>query len=303
MKVLVLLCFVGLSSALWSRKKQMEVSGCLKCDNQPIPYVKVHLYDNRWIGRGRRLATSRTGVNGCFRMSGKGRKAYVSVEYQYSGTYGNMEVENSLGWNRRDKTSTRKAQSNINYGVVNFSGTNCKTYNVFYTALVNYKQRTSMALPYKTLNVKTNYWLHGGTPYALLSQVRIPRNYRHIDVSMALHELAHTLRHSLDGNMAHFLYDVMRYRYMRSHTCSTRSNHGYAFNEGWAEFWAGDCNGVYGASPADYSVEGNVAKALRRLMNRCNSSYRNFVLVLKSTKVHSFGDFNKGHERLFRCRL
>ena len=34
---------------------------------------------------------------------------------------------------------------------------------------------------------------------------------------------------------------LSRYVYIGSHDCGTQSNSGFAFNEGWAEFWAGEC--------------------------------------------------------------
>jgi hypothetical protein len=58
--------------------------------------------------------------------------------------------------------------------------------------------------------------------------------------SVAQHEFAHTVRHALDGDTAHFLLDSGRFWYLRSHSGSSceQTNHGFAFNEGWAEYWA-----------------------------------------------------------------
>ena len=67
-------------------------------------------------------------------------------------------------------------------------------------------------------------------------------------------------------------YDAARFWYMRNYHCGTKTNDGCAFNEGWAEFWAGECHGTYGSKLTDYQCEGNVAKALRRLKSACKSS-------------------------------
>ena len=149
---------------------------------------------------------------------------------------------------------------------------------------------------------------HGGTPYATTNVVRIPRGYsiNNIDVETAKHELAHTVRHSLDGSMFHFLQDALRYWYMRQHTCSTVSNYAYAFNEGWAEYWAGSCRrSLYGGSKTNFKIEGNVANALRELQSKCSSTFRQMVQVLQDNrgKVHSFASFNSLHYAKYKCKL
>ena len=100
-----------------------------------------------------------------------------------------------------------------------------------------------------------------------------------------------------DGSLAHFLRDVVRFGYLRSHTCSTTSNLGYAFNEGFAEFWADECRypSSFGSSPTDYTIEGNVANALRNLKRSCGLSDRQMVDVLRrnAQRIHSFQDFQR----------
>ena len=111
------------------------------------------------------------------------------------------------------------------------------------------------------------------------------------------------LSHLQDGNLAHFLYDVARFVYTRNHRCSLRTNNGFAFNEGWAEFWAGSCSGTYGSSATDYRYEGNVAKALRALQAGCGTSDRNMVEVLRRNrgKIHSYVQYRNAHQRLYNC--
>ena len=54
------------------------------------------------------------------------------------------------------------------------------------------------------------------------------------------HEFGHVIRHGFDGDFGHFLSDVATYNYLRNHAPCDHTNGGYAFNEGWAEFWAPD---------------------------------------------------------------
>ena len=91
---------------------------------------------------------------------------------------------------------------------------------------------------------------------------------------------------------------------MQHHSCGKRTNNGFAFNEGWAEFWAGSCYGSYGSSPTNYKYEGNVAKALRALKGRCRASYNQMVEVLARNRggIHSFANYHVAFARIYGCR-
>lgn len=194
-----------------------------------------------------------------------------------------------------------------NFGNINFNNIHCKSYIKFYNALKDYRNRAGINLPIKTLHIQTGAVLHGGSAYALINTVKIPKSYSlgKITDELAKHEVAHIARHSMDGDFAHFMYDVGRFWYMRNHNCGTQSNDGYAFNEGWAEFWASECNGTYGSKRTDYQYEGNVAKALRRLKSACKSSDSRFITLLKSNKgkIHSFSAFNQKHQSRYECSI
>ena len=84
------------------------------------------------------------------------------------------------------------------------------------------------------------------------------------------------------------------------HSCKKRTNYGFAFNEGWAEFWAESCLGYHST---DYKVEGNVASALDRLRRRCRSSYGRMVNVLRRNRgrIHNYPQYAYAHKRLYGC--
>lgn len=118
------------------------------------------------------------------------------------------------------------------------------------------------------------------------------------------HELAHVVRRILDGSFVHFVRDVVKYVYTRNQNCKTRSNEGYAFNEGWAEYWAGECLWPWQRvrPDASYDVEGNVAHALRELQADCGSSDAQMVATLKKRRaVPSFGELDARHRALNNC--
>ena len=97
---------------------------------------------------------------------------------------------------------------------------------------------------------------------------------------------------------------MVKYTYTQHHRCGQVTNEGFAFNEGWASFWAGGCLGShYGSTTKDYTIEGNVAKLIRVLMLRCGSTYRQLVEVLEKNKggIHSYKEYATAHNDLHSC--
>lgn len=146
------------------------------------------------------------------------------------------------------------------------------------------------------------YWsgVWAGTPWSNLDTTHWPRHYPTAGGSVNMHEFGHTIRHSLDGNGAHFAGDVIRFAYARSHSNCDDTNPGFAFNEGWAEYWADDvgaCN-----KPLNMEVEGDVANALSQV-SKCleGGGPAGLLQVLKKNpgKIHSFPEFAKCYEQIF----
>ncbi len=117
------------------------------------------------------------------------------------------------------------------------------------------------------------------------------------DDTITRHEFGHVIRHGYDGDATHFFGDVAEHTYLRSHHSCLKSGRGYAFNEGWAEYWAHDYSpapNCEGRAADDYEVEGNVAAALADLEARCYGGDRTrMVDVLRSNRgtIHSFEEF------------
>ena len=308
--------FLGTEAWLFKTKNHaVTATGCVRCYNDPMPYVKIKLMDKDSLFDDH-MGTARANSNGCFTVHGSGRdgltgtpEPFIRVEYEYSGYYGKMEVEYIVfGKNRHGKTSHRSYSRNVNFGTFRFSSIHCKAYVLFYNAMKDFKSRSGETLPGGYLHVRTGVLIHGGTPYATTNIVRIPNSYSasQLTYATAKHELAHIFRHRYDGNGAHFSWDAVRFWYMRSHTCATNSNYGYAFNEGWAEYWARTClASSYGGSATNYKIEGNVANGLRRLSARCPNTRNDarFVQVLKRNRgnIHSFHSFNYRFKQLYNC--
>jgi hypothetical protein len=115
------------------------------------------------------------------------------------------------------------------------------------------------------------------------------------DDTITRHEFGHVIRHGFDGDFGHFLGDVLTYNYLQNHETCNHTNGGFAFNEGWAEFWAEDFAPAPDCGrPGDMETEGNVAAALQELMLNCAGGKRKLMvetLQRNPGTIHSFAQF------------
>jgi hypothetical protein len=118
------------------------------------------------------------------------------------------------------------------------------------------------------------------------------------DASITHHEFGHVIRHGFDGDLGHFLGDVVTYNYLQNHEPCNHTNAGFAFNEGWAEYWAGDYSPAPDCGrPGDMETEGNVGAALTVLAHECAGDQRKIMVEnLRNNPgtIHSFAEF-KSH--------
>lgn len=117
------------------------------------------------------------------------------------------------------------------------------------------------------------------------------------------HEFGHTIRQSVDGDYNHFINDVITYDYGHSHYYCDLYNHGFAFNEGWAEYWSKEPNyvNVCHTSRTQMGVEGVVATDLA-IIERCTGVGRQgmfSVLQQGQNIVHSDLDFRNRFRQRF----
>lgn len=182
-----------------------------------------------------------------------------------------------------------------------WASTSCAVFRGMRAAYADYVGWTGERPPFGTLTVKAESLVAGsvpiGVPFTLHTVVHWPAaeptGPAAGDVSTAFHEFGHSIRHALDGGMAHFLFDVDRYQYYQHHDRCQPTNLGFAFNEGWARYWARDVTGC--PNRTDLSVEGNVAAALAKLDRECVRVTRGTLVdVLRRNRwrIHSFADLS-----------
>lgn len=127
------------------------------------------------------------------------------------------------------------------------------------------------------------------------------------DYSVNFHEFGHAIRHSFDGDINHFNWDNTRFYYGREHGLCDSKNFGFAFNEGWAEFWAQEPL-FYAPCPSgilDFETELNVAFDLTSLMLCTGRTRREMVELLGSRQdfIHSDNDFREQFKIRFATDL
>ncbi len=184
----------------------------------------------------------------------------------------------------------------------------CAIWQGAHDAYTNYRQVVGSNPP------SANYLIDAefpccGTPFTTRDTTRWPAGYRTGSgstdpggpFSVSFHEFAHSVRHTLDGNFGHFLLDVGRFGYARNHSPCLVTNAGFAFNEGWAEYWARTPQTC--ADPTNMSQEGNVAAALTSL-ERCVDR-PSMVSVLRQSPgaIHSFSEFQARFFQIFGRRV
>src|SRR6185369_9205652 len=74
-----------------------------------------------------------------------------------------------------------------------------------------------------------------GSPFTTWDTIHWPGVKK--DFGAFYHEFGHRLRHAIDGDVAHFNNDLVWYRYGRHHERDEDTNLGFAFNEGWANYF------------------------------------------------------------------
>jgi hypothetical protein len=177
------------------------------------------------------------------------------------------------------------------------SGTpKCAVWQGAHNAYANYRQVIGGAPPAGHFSISADFPCCA-MPFTTLDTghwpIDYPTGYRSDPeggFSTVFQEFAESVRHSLDGNSTHYLFDAVRFAYTRSHSLCTNTNQGFAFDAGWGEYWAHRLATCVN-NPSDYTYEGNVATALDNL-EKC-SSRPLMVRVLRENPVdiHSFDEF------------
>lgn len=288
--------------------------GQFQCDDRgaisPLAGMNVELWERgspdflpvEWVGH--RVDQDFTAADGSFAMT---------TEDNDDNYFVRMALRDGFGVHLRDfwgindwSVDTEQKRNNVpvqDYGGLLFStpgqSHKCAIWSAVHSAYQTYREEIGAELPWRGVEIQADA-VTAGTPFTPGTSILWPGGFKvghgeGGDDSIARHEFGHVIRHGLDGDFGHFLGDVAAYNYAQNHEPCNHTNGGYAFNEGWAEFWAGD---YYGAPdcgrPGDMETEGNVAAALQELMDNCAGGQRKLMvetLQRNPLAIHSFDQF------------
>jgi CARDB len=297
----------------------MTLKGRFTCnDGQPLAETRVELMHTKTrllpeIWPNQTVAgAGRTGPNGEWEWRVRGGETNWRVRA--------VLVNNDVGvknfpttWHHyHDTLRTQNNRPLADYGTQVVPGAECRLWAAFKSAADGYRADTGTSNPAGKVLVLDNAPT-SGVPFTPYTDVFWPGNYapiRNIGTaaapvmrSVAQHEFAHSFRHQLDGDKAHFTFDSARFWYLRSHssTSCASTNHGFAFNEGWAEYWADEVPATPCTNSQDFSIERNVGFELKRLQSACAGVTRGRmvqVLAENRGRIHSMSDFSNA----LRCQ-
>ena len=172
----------------------------------------------------------------------------------------------------------------------------CAIWQGAHNAYGDYRQLIGSRPPATTYSISADFPCCG-TPFTTTDTTRWPSGYQtgrgsadpDAGFSVNFHEFAHSVRHSFDGGFGHFLGDALRYQYPQNHSACKLTNEGFAFNEGWSEYWAhtlATCG-----DGTNFAQEGNVATALDGLEKCANRPTMVRVLRENQGAIHSYAEF------------
>jgi hypothetical protein len=126
---------------------------------------------------------------------------------------------------------------------------------------------------------------------------------------VTMHEFSHVFRDVLDGSESHWHWDNILYVYGRTHgSCiapvTGSANAGFAFHEGWAEFWSNDTTCCRG-DESNQNIEGTVAHDLENLAGKLpgnvSDQRKGMLQVMKRGQnlIHSDEEFRREYALQF----
>ena len=290
-----------------SASVSFEVKGQWLCNNHgtvsPLVGARVELWKSNTLWFDDNLGATHTSTTGSYSF---GVRANDNFDL-YAKVVMNDDEGVHLGewysfsdWDTETET-TGSHPGLINLGTYEISkdsgaGTpKCAVFQGAHDAYQNYKQVIGSPPPDSSYLINADFPCCG-VPFTTLDRTQWPggyetgyRNDPDGGYSVNFHEFAHSVRHSFDGSFLHFLADAASYGYVKNHELCLLSNEGFAFNEGWAEFWAhtpATCG-----DGTNFNQEGNVATALTGLEKCANRTTMVRVLRESPGTIHSYDEF------------
>lgn len=297
-------------------------SGRFACDDRGsevgMPGARVEIWGQGPIGlwpelAGEVLARGFTDEEGGFSLAGPARDGRVFARVLYHDAFDvSLNDWASPGDRTNDSDRIEARNGDVDFRQITLRADDgatgsprCAVFRGVHKARLAWQQEIGTDVPNHAREIGWNYPNAGtfdpgrGRPFTAGTGIKwpdtAPVGMGNGDFSTALHEFGHSIRHGFDGDIFHFLDDAfLRFSYLQFHEPCSRYNEGFGFNEGWANYWAGEWAEVTCYAADDYAVEGRVARALKLLELRCAGGDRRLMVdVLRRNpgRIHSFAEF------------
>jgi hypothetical protein len=296
-----------------------QVKGTWTCRGEstvaPIAGARVELYRSRSYWPDARMRVEHTAADGSFEFfvsADSNSTFYVNLELIGGG----VDLENwysPFNWST-ETGSVKRASGLVDLGTWEIARSDgasgspkCQIWQGAHDAYADFRAVVGTLPPSGDYGIEADYPCCG-VPFTTTDTTRWPAGYSTgTGNATSFHEFAHSMRHSFDGGFPHFLFDAARFQYPQFHEPCKVTNQGFAFNEGWAEYWARTPQTC--GDGTNFSQEGNVAAALTGLEG-CTSRAQ-MVRVLRENPtgltadsgIHSFSQFRSRFFELYGQRV
>ena len=315
----VLLAIVGLAALYGALPTQAAAgqhtaySGQYLCNDrgvvEPLGGMNVELWKRGWDWlpvelSGSQVAHGFTAPDGSFKLVSPTDDDNYFVRMVLRDAH-HVHLKDFVGINdwSVDTAETHNDQPVRNYGGIEFvnagQSPKCAIWAGVHAANDAFLHEVGTELPSHGVEIDADA-VTAGVPFSPFTSIwwpgGFPVGYRGGgDSSITWHEYGHVVRAGFDGDLGHFLGDVVTHNYLQTHETCNHTGLGFAFNEGWAEYWAQDFAPAPDCGrPGDMETEGNVAAALTELANNCAEGQRKLMVeVLRNNPgtIHSFAEF------------
>lgn len=132
----------------------------------------------------------------------------------------------------------------LNVDPITIATSECELYRIGVAVVDSYQQAMRRTTQRGNLTYMRRAGVFGTGPYTPFDYVDLPSDILAIRPDRAartrtmFHESGHVFRHIADGDHIHWDNDNVRFIYARCHWPFGIIDEGFAFNEGWAQYWA-----------------------------------------------------------------
>lgn len=165
----------------------VTAKGHIMCHGRGVPYSKITLMDDDPIDKT--MGHAVTSFDGTFVVSGsasdisfkKSKRrpdVLIRMEYSHASSYAQFQVKLPIYKSREKSFTLHDKEGSVNFGTIQFNTEACLTYLRFYDATRDFYDRVGYRVPFD-LTIRTEYLVHGGTPYAAYRTIHFAKKYKY----------------------------------------------------------------------------------------------------------------------------